>query len=277
MNLVKSLELLKKIGDGKDYNKEFDYILVETNYDQVSANSLLTRLGQDDLDYINSKIDELQKSNLYQRKTQIHGKRHIENVMLFAMIIATIEGLDKNDKDLLLASAMYHDQGRDNDLDEQHGIESAYIAGQDLKDRYSEEELKIIQAAIMFHDDRTVGDSLKEIEDNGFDAIVDRLKINKESKERTRKIGNILKDADALDRARFVEDVCPIDEHYLRTDISKRMIKFAIELHEAYSIDDLYDILSSESDAVKQEVEDYKNATSPIRAKLHYIRNIAKK
>lgn len=274
MNLAKSLELLNLIGDGTNYNKEFDYSLTETSKDQIKATSILNCLNQEKIEYINNKINELYISNLYQRKSEIHGKKHIENVMLFAMIIATIEGLDIKEIDLLLEAAMYHDQGRDNDLDEQHGIESAYIVGRDLENKYTEEEIKIIQAAIMFHDDRTKGETLKDIENNGFNAIVERLKLSEELVGKTRKIGNILKDSDALDRARFVEDVCPIDETYLRTEISKRLIKFAMQLHEAYSIDELQKLLANENEEIKQEIEDYKNATSPIRAKNYYLNGL---
>lgn len=270
MKLEKSLEYLSMIGDGKDYDKEWDYLWVETKEAQYSATNVMSKLTEDDIKYLNSKINEMQESNLYQRKTECHGKRHIENVMLFAGIIAIYEGLTGIDRDLLMESAKYHDQGRDNDLDEQHGMESAYIAGRDLKEKYTQEEVKMIEAAIMFHDDRTKGNSLTEIENEGFKNIVNRLQLSTEASLRARQIGNILKDADALDRARFTEQISPIGEEYLRTQTSLKLIKLAFELHEAYSKDDLEYLLKDESVEVVKEITDYSNATSPIRAKNHY-------
>jgi len=276
MSTVKSIELLEKIGNGKKYDKEYEYLLVDTDYSQYDAEQVMEQLTESDIQYINSKIDEMQQSNLYQRKTAIHGKKHIENVMLFAGIISFLEGINESDRNLLMESAKYHDQGRDNDLDEQHGIESAYIAGNDLKDKYSKEEIKIIQAAIMFHDDRTKGISIKAKENEGFNNISKRLQLSEDSIKRARIIGNILKDSDALDRTRFAPGFNPIDESFLRTETSKKLIKIAFELHEAYSIEELKIILNDETEDIVKEINDYSNATSPIRAKKYYEKNIIK-
>ena len=51
----------------------------------------------------------------------------------------------------------------------------------------------------------------------------------------------------------------------------------AFQLHEAYSLDDLDELLKTETPEIISEVTDYKNATSPIRAKKHYIKDIIKK
>lgn len=276
MNLSKSIELLKKIKDGKNYDKEYNFTLNSPKEEQISAEEIVEKFSKEDFEYIEEKIENLKKSALYTRKSQIHGKKHIENVMLFAMIISLYENLSIKDRDLLLEAAVYHDQGRVNDIDEQHGTESAYIAGEELKDKYSDDELKIIQAAIIFHDDRTKGNSLQEIEDIGFKNITKKLNIREEEISRARKIGNILKDADALDRARFIEDTIPIDERYLRTDISKKMIKVAMELHEAISLSELNLIINNESDSVKEQIKKYLEEMSPIRVKQFYLYNIIK-
>lgn len=277
MKLERSLDYLSIIGDGKNYNKEWDYLWVETSTSQYSASEIMDKLTTEEIQYLNTKIHELQESDLYQRKTDCHGKRHVENVMLFAGIIASCEQLTGTDRDLLMEAAKYHDQGRDNDFDEQHGIESAYIASRALQDKYSEEDVKIIEAAIMFHDDRTKGKSIKEIEDEGFSQITNRLKLSVDACIRARRIGNILKDADALDRARFAGQKSPIGEHFLRTETSLKLIQLAFQLHEAYSQDDLETLLQDEKLEVINEVNDYKNATSPIRAKKYYEKNILAK
>jgi len=276
MNLSKSIELLKKINDGKDYDKEYNFTLNSPKETQISAKEVVEKFSKEQFEYISEKIENLKKSSLYARKSEIHGKKHIENVMLFAMIISLYENLSANDRELLLEAAKYHDQGRVNDIDEQHGTESAYIAGNELKDKYSNDDLKIIQAAIIFHDDRTKGNSLQEIEDIGFKNIVEKLNIKEENIARARKIGNILKDADALDRARFIEDTIPIDERYLRTEISKKLIKVAMELHEAISLEKLKVVMDNESESVKEQIKKYLKEMSPIRVKQFYLCNIIK-
>lgn len=277
MKLEKSLDYLSIIGDGSDYNEEWDRLWVEPSKSQYYASEIMEKLTEEEIQYLNTKIHEMQESDLYQRKTECHGKRHVENVMLFSGIIASYEQLTEIDRDLLMEAAKYHDQGRDNDLDEQHGIESAYIAGRALQDKYTEEEIKIIQAAIIFHDDRTNGASIKQREDEGFNQIADRLQLSFNARERARKIGNILKDADALDRARFVGRKSPIGEQFLRTNTALRLIQIAFQLHEAYSQDDLDELLKDETLDVIRKVTDYKNATSPIKAKKHYLDNILNK
>lgn len=270
MNLSKSIELLMKLNDGKNYDKEFNLVKDNFKIEQVTAREILEKISESNIDYINKKIIELHNSNLYQRESYIHGKKHIENVMLFAMIISLYENLNEKDRELLLESAKFHDQGRVNDNDVLHGISSAVAAKELLSNKYNEDDLKIIQAAIIFHDDRTKGNSLKEIEDIGFSNIVNKLLIKKSDIIRTRKIGNILKDADALDRARFSQDDIPIDIRYLRCDISRKMIKLAIELHEAYSLEELNEYIEKNPNA-KENVLGLLDKTSPIRVKEYYL------
>lgn len=271
MKLEKSLELLRKLGDGREYDKEYDYLFVETSLSQKDATEVVDILSPSEVDFINSKIKEMRENGLYSRKTSCHGKRHVEDVMLFAMLISKMEKLQEEDRKLLIESAMYHDEGRVNDLDEQHGTNSAYIAGEKLKEKYSESDIKIIQAAIIFHDDRTAGNSIKEIENKGFDNIAKTLMLDEEEKIRARRIGNILKDADALDRTRFAWHVYAIDERYLRTTSSKTLIKIAYELNEAYALEDLDELLKDQDESIISNMENYKNQTSPIRAKTKFL------
>lgn len=273
MQRLKSIELLQKVnGCEENYLQEYEYLLIDTEFPQLSVENLFNSLDKEKISYISSKIEEMLNSTLYERTSFIHGKKHIENVMLFAGIISYFEELSNQDRNLLMESAKYHDQGRVNDLDELHGVQSAYILGEDLKDLYTEEEIKIMQAAIIFHDDRTQGETISERENNGFDEIVSKLRLSSDDRKRARLIGNILKDADALDRARFVPNFNPIDEKFLRTKSSKTLIKLAFMLHEAYAKDELKELLESEDKKTKDDVNDYSNATSPIRARFYYKR-----
>ena len=262
----------KTINREQSYLQEYEYLLIDTKFPQFSVEKVFSFLDTTKVFYIKSKIEEMLNSNLYKRPSFIHGKKHIENVMLFAGFISYFEEISQKDRDLLMEAAKYHDQGRINDLDEPHGTQSAYILGEDLREKYTQDEIKIMQAAIIFHDDRTKGETISEIENIGFDNILSKLQLSDDNGKRARLIGNILKDADALDRARFVPNFNPIDESFLRMVSSKKLIKLAFILHEAYAKDELETLLEKEDKKVKDDVTEYSKATSPIRARFYYKR-----
>lgn len=199
---------------------------------QKEKNEIIEKLSLSEKQYIREWIDKIEKRDLYKRKTNCHGKKHIGNVMLFAFLIAKFEKV-KEDVNLLMESAMYHDEGRENDDDIRHGLKSAIIAQDSLKDKYSPSELKIIAAAISFHDERTRGFDIRKNEEIGFRNVSLYFDLTKKEKERARIIGNILKDADALDRTRFDSEYI-LDEKYLRTETAKELLKFAYYLNRNY-------------------------------------------
>ena len=55
---------------------------------------------------------------------------------------------------------------------------------------------------------------------------------------RVRKMAEVLKDADALDRTRFINKA-RLNPKFLQYDVSKHLIKFASSLQETYAISDL--------------------------------------
>lgn len=128
---------------------------------------------------------------------------------------------------------MYHDEGRENDDDIRHGLKSAIIAQDSLKDKYSSSDLRIISATISFHDERTTGFDIKKNEEIGFNNVSSYFNLTKNEKEKARVIGNILKDADALDRTRFESEYI-LDERYLRTKSAKTLMKLAYYLNRNY-------------------------------------------
>lgn len=128
---------------------------------------------------------------------------------------------------------MYHDEGRENDDDIRHGLKSAIIAQDSLKDKYSSSDLRIISATISFHDERTTGFDIKKNEEIVFNNVSSYFNLTKNEKEKARVIGNILKDADALDRTRFESEYI-LDERYLRTESAKTLMKLAYYLNRNY-------------------------------------------
>lgn len=193
---------------------------------------IIEKLSDDEKSYIRKWINEIDKRNLYKRKTDYHGKKHAGNVMLFAFLITKFENIKEN-INLLMESAMYHDEGRENDDDIRHGLKSAIIARDNLNENYSSSDLRIIEAAISFHDERTTGFNIKKNEEIGFNNVSAYFNLTKDEKEKARVIGNILKDADALDRTRFDSEYI-LDERYLRTEAAKTLMKLAYYLNRNY-------------------------------------------
>lgn len=185
------------------------------------------------------EIDELREELLF--CSNGHGITHCERVSLFAFAIGILENLSDEALKILLESAKYHDIGRiDDNEDESHGRRSAEKFDEyKIGNNFSIEEKKILKAICIGH----------SINDEEFESVMDELEI--EDKEACQKIFRVLKDADALDRARLKysdldlqyleKDDSIIEMKYLRTNYSKMMIPAAYELYENYQHEkDLY-------------------------------------
>ena len=105
------------------------------------------------------------------------------------MIIAKKEKILENDindktKDILLSASYYNEIGKD-----KNAIKLNYANGIEYKD----EDSRIVQAII---------ESCKR-KNKPIDKIYEKYNIPLEKEEYTKKLINIVKDADALDRVRF--------------------------------------------------------------------------
>lgn len=175
-----------------------------------------------------------------------HKLGHIQKVMLFSQIIGQKEDLDERQMNILLASAAFHDSGRIKDRDNgEHGALSAQVAKNYFKNNKSnpygitQSDVNIVQVVIAYHviEEKEPGkidiDKLKEMcnkysvdKDDDFEKIV--------------KISAILKDADALDRARFSSKISSknsLDSNLLRTETAKNsfIIELAMEINQYYA------------------------------------------
>lgn len=171
--------------------------------------------------------------------SRIHSQRHIVDVTLFGALIGSRE-LNESDLELLLTSAIFHDSGRTADDNIPHAVLSAKFALEELQTTLSPLDLSIVLTAIEFHE---VSHDLPNIEEV-FKDICSRYKVPTEEQIRTRKICEILKDADALDRTRFVNNA-RLAPQYLNFSFSKRLIRFSADLQEAYALKDLQSFDSS--------------------------------
>ena len=226
------MDRIDVIYEMKDDNLNLPKYIEFSSLKQKEKSEIIEKLSFNEKTYMRKWINEIDKRNLYKRKTNCHGKKHAGNVMLFAFLIAKFENIKEN-INLLVESAMYHDEGRENDDDIRHGLKSAIIAQDSLKDKYSSSDLRIISATISFHDERTNGFDIKKNEEIGFNNVSSYFNLTKNEKEKARVIGNILKDADALDRTRFESEYI-LDERYLRTKSAKTLMKLAYYLNRNY-------------------------------------------
>jgi len=154
-------------------------------------------------------------------KSDIHGLNHNIRVCFFAFVISTIENITTKDFSIIMEACKYHDIGRVNDFeDKTHGKNSSEMLSF-LDGKYSDEDIKYLKTIITCH----------SINDSEFENIAAENKINDIS--RCKKMYEILKDSDGLDRVRLEYPV--INVNYLRTDIAKKMILFAYDLFNNYN------------------------------------------
>ena len=214
----------------------------ETLDAQLLASDVVSALSESGLSSTIVMIENEIKDENVNGKLKVHGQRHIKNVLLYATLIGQSVVQDKHDLDLLMISAKYHDIGRKTDAFEEHAESSSKIAAEKLKDKCSEEDISIISTIIEFHE---VPRDYSNV-DSVFAGIAKRNGVPEDQIPKVRQMAEILKDADALDRTRFINKA-RLDPKFLHYDISKRLVRFASSLQEAYAIKDLKEFRCDEA------------------------------
>ena len=211
-NLDRNLSLANK-----HFNKRWSKCEDQFEYEDIK--------DKIDVNYIRNNIDSVYRNGLYTGFSS-HDVSHIERSAVYASIIASLKGLPEDVVQMAITAAIYHDSGRISEGNEKHGDYSASIARSMIADSFDKEDVNIICAAIDMHDE--------EIED---EQAISKMMIKYRIKNRDRftMVFKILKDADALDRARFL-GVASLDPAYLRFDETRRLIKFATELNETEAL-----------------------------------------
>lgn len=209
---------------------------------QLSSSDVATALANSGLSSEFTIYENEIKEEKVNDRLKVHGQRHIKNVLLYATLIGQYVVQDKHDLKLIMLSAKYHDIGRKTDAYEEHAESSAQIAVEKLGDKCSKEDLSIISTIIQFH----------EIQRNisNVDAVfIDMAKKNgipDDQISRVRQMAEVLKDADALDRTRFINKA-RLNPEFLQYGISRQLIRFASSLQERYAIQDLKEFQCDEA------------------------------
>lgn len=210
----------------------------------MNANNINTTISDKQSQFFRI-LGTISNSDVYKKNTPELGEQHklghIQKVLLFSQIIAQNENIDKDLIKILLVSAAFHDCGRIKDRDNgAHGLESAKIAGeyfrQNVNNLYGivNNEIGMIQSAIEYHviEEHTPG----QIDEIRLKEICNKYGVSTDEYEKVKQISAILKDADALDRTRFVSG-SDLNPSFLRTSIAKKkdMIEFAKKINNEFA------------------------------------------
>jgi len=221
-------------------------------------------------------LEAISNSTVYKKYTPELGKQHklehIQKVLLFSQTIAQNENIDENQTKILLVSAAFHDCGRIKDRDNGiHGLESAKIAGeyfrQNVNNPYGivRSEIGIIQSTIEYHvEEEHIPGQIDEIK---LKDICNKYGVNVGEYEKVKQISAILKDADALDRTRFVSG-SDLNSNFLRTSTAKKieMIEFAKKINNEFA-----------RQVININYPSFQNISADKVKLLHYIRQKLKK
>lgn len=155
---------------------------------------------------------------------ELHDITHNERVTFLAMFLAEKENLSDTDLKLLLKAALYHDIGRVSAKGKEHGRESAKIIEnnrKELAENLNDYEVNVLKFLCTIHSNP----------DDYYDQILKEYNLNESSE--LRKMTNILKDADALDRVRL-KRFGIINPELLRMPQSKKLIESSERLLVRY-------------------------------------------
>ena len=168
---------------------------------------------------IKNIISGINEKYLYQ--SLFHGLHHSQKVLLFSYIIGVDLNLSDIDMQILTDAAIYHDIGRIDETEEPfHGLNSANKISSVVNNKIYEDSqnLAILKAICEGH----------SCDDRQMEIIAYNYDIKEENMERYQKLYQILKDADALDRTRFMKtSTAVLNEKYLRFPFSKTLIELA--------------------------------------------------
>lgn len=207
--------------------------ILQTYLEKAQSNGLLFIVGNTD-DVIKI-LDNIKPEYLY--KSDFHGLYHSQKVCFFAYLIGKHENLSETEMKILLDAAIYHDMGRENDNEDNlHGYISARLIDQVVK-YDNPTDMYYLKAIVDAHSkpDKFNAKAFNNwvLQQHDDDLMLNR--ISEEIKEEEfKKLCDILKDADALDRLRFRNGSAMLDEKYLRVDYSKNLIRLSKLINEYY-------------------------------------------
>lgn len=240
---------------------------------------------------IRNKLENVSKLPYY-NGNKAHSIEHIERVTLFSGILAEMECIDEESRTSLLAAAAFHDSGRaGRDGNAEHAEASAIQVKKYLEENpdnpfgITRANIGIIQTAIHYHEhaEKNIG----HIDEEMVEKLAKGYNVKEKDFQRTKKICELLKDADALDRCRFANRAT-LNPEFLRSKAARTtgMINFARNVNNEmaqYALINVYGkgkgdiMLGAEVAQLRKarikraESEDYIEPTIPVQVLLEII------
>lgn len=241
-------------------------------------------LSDDEKDKIFSTIRNISQTSYYDMN-KYHSLSHIQKVIIFSGILAKNENLNTEETEILLASAAFHDSGRDGK--ERENDNHALASARQVKEYFEEnpnnpfgitpENISMIQAVIEYHEHK---EREKGVTDNEKLSNLSYIyNIDYEKFESLVKISNLLKDADALDRARFGkknENRWSLDARYLKSDTARNisMLRFSEECNFIFKERENQNSERLSNDAVEEIFESELNEFNRPKIQMSSIKQV---
>ena len=240
---------------------------------------------------IRNKLENVSKLPYY-NGNKAHSIEHIERVTLFSGILAEMECIDEESRTSLLAAAAFHDSGRaGRDGNAEHAEASAIQVKKYLEENpdnpfgITRTNIGIIQTAIHYHEhaEKNIG----HIDEEMVEKLAKGYNVKEKYFQRTKKICELLKDADALDRCRFANRAT-LNPEFLRSKAARTtgMINFARNVNNEMAQYALINVYGKEKGDImlgaevaqlrkarikRAESEDYIEPTIPVQVLLEII------
>lgn len=240
---------------------------------------------------IRNKLENVSKLPYY-NGNKAHSIEHIERVTLFSGILAEMECIDEESRTSLLAAAAFHDSGRaGRDGNAEHAEASAIQVKKYLEENpdnpfgITRTNIGIIQTAIHYHEhaEKNIG----HIDEEMVEKLAKGYNVKEKDFQRTKKICELLKDADALDRCRFANRAT-LNPDFLRSKSARTtgMINFARNVNNEMAKYALINVYGKEKGDImlgaevaqlrkarikRAESEDYIEPTIPVQVLLEII------
>lgn len=156
---------------------------------------------------------------------------HTQRVLTYATYIAIQEKMSENCVRILINAAKLHDIGRNSDAtDLLHGHKGATIIKDYSLVDFDKKELNMLLSIVDSH----------SAYDKNIEGVLYKYDVDVNDYKMVKKMCNILKDAEALDKARFIDNTTVkadklINVSMLKSKASIALVTFAFSLVEYYN------------------------------------------
>ena len=261
---IKTLEILSQMQGQELSSVTFDATFgkIETMPEQLTTEQIMQAI---DVTKIQESIAEIHSQGFYQGNKS-YDEEHIARVILYSDAISKMEGFDDKTRGLLTEVAKYYSCGRQLDIAEKHEQYSAKLAGKALADRYSTEDLSMIQATIelqIFKPNSYTISEIKEEKKAKLSELCNKYGISEEQALVVSKMSSCISDSVKLDQTRFVDkakDKAPDQSFWigsLESKSAKKMVEFSYTIQEQLAqqeLDRLSSIVKIDFDAEKEQI-----------------------